>query len=251
GLQVPIITESKGTPETERVTVVGRDPETVGGGGGPGGGGGGGGEGGGHGLRGRLTLNGLSREYVWPARNSNSNTLQNPPAQNPPSPSNFVVLGPPILQAVAVTLPSGEQYVPMTTIKNLAQARVLGRFIGSPVPIFVPPGQNPQATINYWGSPTFPGYPTFINDFMPTGTNDFKQPSKGGPNAAIYDAYGNFLYGASGTAAGIPASLLQGMGHAFHGGQNDPVNVYDIQLGIDVINTGGTISVVPVDLTGF
>jgi len=94
GLQVPIITESKGTPETERVTVVGRDPETVGGGGGPGGGGGGGGEGGGgHGLRGRLTLNGLSREYVWPARNSNSNTLQNPPAQNPPSSNRFGSFG--------------------------------------------------------------------------------------------------------------------------------------------------------------
>ncbi len=255
-----------GTAEVERVTVQGSDPNDYSGTGAPSGAGpGGGGPGGepGIGPHGSIEMRfGPGNKfqatfgYHLPPRNTNSNTLQQPPPQNPPPAGVFTLptelsLAVYVLQAVIVTLPGGEQYMPMTTVKNLAQARVLGRFIGSPVPIFVPPGQNPQATINYWGGPTFPGYPTFINDFMPTGTNDFKQPSKGGPNAAIYDAYGNFLYGASGTAAGIPASLLQGIGHAFHGGQNNPVNVYDIQLGIDAINTGGTISVVPVDFTGF
>jgi hypothetical protein len=139
--------------------------------------------------------------------------------------------------------------MPMTTIKNAAQALVLGRFIGSPVPIFVPPGQNPQQTINAWSRTTFPSnVPNFYAAFKPGGPNDFKLSALGGP---IYDSYGNFLYGASGQAAGILSSVLQGVGDLIHGGQNNPVNVFDIQLGIDTVRRGGAVSVVPVDFADF
>ena len=147
-----------------------------------------------------------------------------------------------VRQAVVVTLPYGTSYMPMTTVKNLAQAQRLGVFIESAVPIFVPSGQNPQATINGWGAARGPSILTsFFSAFQPGGPNDFKLISP------IYDPYGNFIYGASGQAAGIPSSLLQGMGHLIHGGQNNPINVFDIQLGIDAVRMGGVISVVPVD----
>jgi hypothetical protein len=132
--------------------------------------------------------------------------------------------------------------MPMTTVKNLAQAQRLGVFIESAVPIFVPPGQNPQATVNRWSAARGPTILTsFFSAFQPGGPNDFKLISP------IYDPYGNFIYGASGQAAGIPSWLLQGTGHLIHGGQNNPINVWDIQLGIDAVRMGGVISVVPVD----
>ncbi len=114
---------------------------------------------------------------------------------------------------------------------------------------FSPPllGQNPQATINRWSRTTFPSnLQSFYNAFNPwTGSMNFKL---GNP---IFDAYGNWIYGASGQAGGIPASLLQGVGHAVHGGLNDPVNVFDIQLGIDAAMISGTVNVVPVSDSDF
>jgi hypothetical protein len=113
------------------------------------------------------------------------------------------------------------------------------------VPIFVPRGQNPRGEINFWRGT---GYPSnllaFREAFQTGGRNDFKLPSRGG--GAIYDAYANFLFGASGQAGGIPGWLLQGMADAIHGGHNNPINTYDIQSGIDAVMMGGTIMVLPV-----
>jgi RHS repeat-associated protein len=241
-------------PSVPRVIVRGA-PTFNGGGGGPSGGGGGG-EPGGRGGRGGPGIYiggkyaGPGFTYRLPPRNDNSNTQQQPPPQNPPSPSDIRSLGlSPALQALVVTLPSGEQYMPMTTIKNISQAQILGRFVVvSTVPIFVPPGENPQGTINFWSKTTYPdNLVSFGLAFMPKGPNDFKFNI-----SPIYDAYGNFLYGASGQAAGMTASLLQAMAAAIHpGGQNDPINVYDIQQGIDAVGMGGTMSVVPIGFTDF
>ena len=189
-----------------------------------------------------------------------SNELSAPPPQNPPSPGDQSTnpgtssasptqaqITSQVLQAVVVTSPTGVQYMPTTWIKNSAQAEVLRRSVFSRVPIFVPPGQNPQATINRWSRTTFPSnLQSFYNAFNPwTGSMNFKL---GNP---IFDAYGNWIYGASGQAGGIPASLLQGVGHAVHGGLNDPVNVFDIQLGIDAAMISGTVNVVPVSDSDF
>ena len=51
-----------------------------------------------------------------------------------------------------VTLPNGTQYEPSTTIKNSVQAADLGLPTGTIVPIAVPPGVDPQALVNSWGS---------------------------------------------------------------------------------------------------
>jgi hypothetical protein len=60
----------------------------------------------------------------------------------------------------------------------------------------------------------------------------------------MYDAYGNFEYGATGAAAGISSDLLVGMGDIIHGGTNNPINTYDIQSGYYAISSGGTLSTV-------
>ncbi len=127
-----------------------------------------------------------------------SNELSAPPPQNPPSPGDQSTnpgtssasptqaqITSQVLQAVVVTSPTGVQYMPTTWIKNSAQAEVLRRSVFSRVPIFVPPGQNPQATINRWSRTTFPSnLQSFYNAFNPwTGSMNFKL---GNP---IFDAY--------------------------------------------------------------
>jgi hypothetical protein len=57
----------------------------------------------------------------------------------------------------------------------------------------------------------------------------------------IYDAYGNFEYGATGAAAGIPSSTLQEAANALHGGANDSINTQDIQSGYNAVSAGGSL----------
>jgi hypothetical protein len=132
----------------------------------------------------------------------------------------------------------------MTVVKNPAQAKLLGLPVGSPVPIEVPPGVNPEAIVKTFqsskGSLSNNDLSLAIT-FRPGGPNDYKQ----GPGHAVFDAYGNFAFGAAGTAGGFSAAHLQGGANAVKLGHNDPVNTMDIQSGIRAISRGGTLSTEP------
>ncbi|WP_213739143.1 polymorphic toxin type 44 domain-containing protein [Bradyrhizobium sp. dw_411] len=60
----------------------------------------------------------------------------------------------------------------------------------------------------------------------------------------MYDAFGNFEYGATGAAAGYSNRTLTGMGDLLHGGTNNPINTQDITSGANAINNGGTLSTI-------
>jgi hypothetical protein len=60
----------------------------------------------------------------------------------------------------------------------------------------------------------------------------------------MYDAFGNFEYGATGSAAGYSSGTLTGMGDVLHGGANDPINTQDILSGANAINNSGTLSTI-------
>jgi hypothetical protein len=49
--------------------------------------------------------------------------------------------------------------MPTTTVKDQAQAHVLGVPIGTVVPIFVPSSQNPQTMVNQWSTPSWGNNP--------------------------------------------------------------------------------------------
>ena len=130
----------------------------------------------------------------------------------------------------------------MTNVKNDTQAQILGVPKDTPVPIFVPTDQTPEATLALFRTAD----PTDVfgfNRFWSDPDNDYKSK---GPDSAIYDAYGNFMYGATGTAMGLPEQVLQGAADMKHGGSNDPINRQDIQSGIDAIKSGGVIITRPV-----
>jgi len=58
----------------------------------------------------------------------------------------------------------------------------------------------------------------------------------------IFDAYGNFEFGATGAAAGFSLLTLQVAADVLHGGTNDPINQTDIQSGFVAIEKGGKLS---------
>jgi RHS repeat-associated protein len=150
-------------------------------------------------------------------------------------------------QALLVTSPDGTQYMPVTEVKNQAQANQLGVPVGTIAPIIVPPGQDPQGMINDWTGFSLGNNPyNFAWTWRPDGPNDYKNAQP--PQTSIYDAYGNFEYGATGQASGnfIDGSVLTTMGDISHGGTNNPVNTQDIQSGVNTVKNGGTVSVVPV-----
>ncbi len=135
--------------------------------------------------------------------------------------------------ALLITRLNGTHYMPRTTVKNRAQARLLGVVVGTHVPIAVPPGIYPQAMVNSWHSGSlFNSYPEFAWTWRPGGPNDYKLISP------IYDAYGNFEYGATGAAAGFSCTTLQAAGDVLHGGQNNPINTKDIQAGCSAVYGG-------------
>ena len=77
-------------------------------------------------------------------------------------------------------------------------------------------------------------------DLRPGGPNDYKLLIPKG----LYDAYGNFEYGATGAAAGFSCSLLQFAANVLHKGKNNPINTADIQTGYNVISNGGTLGII-------
>ena len=60
----------------------------------------------------------------------------------------------------------------------------------------------------------------------------------------MYDAYGNFEYGATGRAAGYELSFLQFAADLLHNFQNNPINTNDINSGFNAINNGGTLGTI-------
>jgi len=135
---------------------------------------------------------------------------------------------------------NGNQSMPITYVKNQAQANQLGVPVGTMSPIFVPPGENPQGTVDGYRGDVFPHPLDFFNAWKPGGPNDFKLINP------IFDAYGNFMYGAAGTAEGFSDNHLRAVGDLVHGGSNNDINTHDIQSGIDFANSGNKIIVVPV-----
>ena len=141
--------------------------------------------------------------------------------------------------AVTVTLPDGTQYVPVTYVKNLAQARKLGLPQGTLVPIAIPDGVCPQKDVNLWANRRatqnmFARYGAF-RDFWASNEHNYKLINP------IYDAYGNFEYGATGAAAGVPLWILQGVADELHGGSNNAINTQDVGSGFGAVASGGTL----------
>ena len=116
--------------------------------------------------------------------------------------------------AVQVTNPDGSTYIPMTSVKNPVQATAYGLPMGTSTAIAVPPDVNPQAQVDYWASTIFKGPVPFAAYWIPGGSHDYKNTN--GAMGPMYDAYGNFAYGATGAAAGYSSSTLQLMGDITH-----------------------------------
>jgi hypothetical protein len=192
----------------------------------------------------------------WGQNNKDPNTPGATP--NPPAGGTY--------QAVLVVLPDGTTYMPTTTVKNQAQADQLGVPIGSVAPIIVPPGQDPQGMINQFTVlGTSDNTATFANTWLPAslgGQNDYKNQNP--PSSSIYDAYGNFEYGATGTAAGFTGDQLQDAANLLKTGivtvptvtgpvpipvpglNQNPQNTTDIQSGVNAVQNGGVVITVSV-----
>jgi RHS repeat-associated protein len=138
--------------------------------------------------------------------------------------------------AIVVTLPNGSSYAPMTEVKNSAQAlpSAYGLPVGTPVPIAVPAGVNPQAIVDETSSLGFGG---MVLAFRPGGPLDFKLINP------MYDALGNFLFGAAGAEHGSSCETMTWIGDEGHGGKNNPINTADIQSGFQALFSGGQLSV--------
>lgn len=74
--------------------------------------------------------------------------------------------------------------------------------------------------------------------WRPGGSNDYKLRN------SMYDAYGNFAYGATGATTGYSCSVLTGVGDLLHKGSNNPINTLDISQGFNAINKGEIISII-------
>jgi hypothetical protein len=141
---------------------------------------------------------------------------------------------------VAVVLPFNVVYVPMSQVKNAAQSRAIGLPVGTKVPIAVPTGVDPQMQVDcFVKRRSIRDYINFAWYWRAHGPHDYKFKN------VMWDAYANFAYGAMGEANGIPGSQLQTVADMLHrSGMNDPVNMVDIQSGIDAMAAGGVLRTV-------
>jgi hypothetical protein len=145
------------------------------------------------------------------------------------------------LSQLNVKLPDGSSYTPMSHVKNDVQAKLFGQKKGTPIPFMVAPGVDPEQLVNDWAGKRGSSW-NFASYWWPGGRHDYKQTPRIGP---MLDGFGNFMYGATGAAAGYSRDELQGMGQAIKWGKNDPVNVQDIDTGFDAINRGGQLFAYP------
>jgi hypothetical protein len=79
----------------------------------------------------------------------------------------------------------------MTIVKNPAQAAAYGLPVGTPTAIATPPGANPQGDVNCWERASDKGANAFKKYWADPARN-YKVV-----NGPMYDAYGNFMYGAT------------------------------------------------------
>jgi hypothetical protein len=154
--------------------------------------------------------------------------------------------------ALVVTLPDGSYYFPMTTVKNPKQTlpSAYGEPQGTPVPIAVPEGVNPQNLINY-----FSGHPGYVEFGAYWGMGVvFPNSSSANPKGLYknpkFDAFGNFEFGATGAAAGIGCSTLTRAATAVHFGNQSPINTHDIQTGFNAVAAGGKVGVLDTEIFG-
>ena len=154
----------------------------------------------------------------------------------------------PLSAVIQVTSPDGTKYTPTTWVKNPDQAmawtQVTGTAVtvGQTVPIPVPPGEDSQALVNQWRSGSiFNGDAEFAWFWREGGPHDYKNLESLGSCRAMFDAYGNFLYGATGNAAGYLLDTLLIWGNLLHGGLNYAINSFDISSGFNAIAQGGTL----------
>ena len=162
---------------------------------------------------------------------------------------------------LVITRPDGTRCLPRSEVKNPRQAAGFGLPESTSVPIRVPAEVNPQAMVDLWrqkrrhaetishppGSPySLPG-PTLrlftdFKDYWGDKNHDWKNYDQKFVlnNASVYDAFGNFMYGATGTAGGLAG--LRTVANYLHDWQNHPVNRADIESGISAISTGCTLS---------
>jgi hypothetical protein len=159
--------------------------------------------------------------------------------------------------------------MPITQVKNQRMADLTGGKIGDFIPMYAPANLNPQSYINAGTAIAS------IGTFSPGSAMGLLLDSQGqlaaagamyglsnnsGPLAikntyATFDAAGNFVYGAMGTAAGYSGWEVQAAGGAYHTWTsgfgstqyfgNLQINYNNIQAGINTQKAGGTLSVVP------
>jgi hypothetical protein len=132
----------------------------------------------------------------------------------------------------------------MTVVKNDAQAlpSSYGLPSGTDVFIAVPPGVNPQAVVNQTSGLSLPG---LVYAYRPGGPLDYKNINP------MYDALGNFLFGAAGAKHGSSCGTMTGIGDLAHGGANNPINTGDIQSGFNALAYGGQLSVIDTESPNF
>jgi hypothetical protein len=151
---------------------------------------------------------------------------------------------------VVVTMKNGTQYLPETKVKDDDQQNIVGAIIGTPIYIAVPLGVDPQALVDTWTynkhgkKETGQSIVAFLDCWKPGGPHDYKSLNR--PSSEIYDAFGNFEFGASGCGAGFDLGNLLWWGDKAHGGINgkhDPINSADITSGYNSIKDGGTLGI--------
>jgi hypothetical protein len=126
----------------------------------------------------------------------------------------------------------------MTTVKNPAQAAAYGLPVGATTAIATPPGANPQGDVNCWANAKDKGFGAFKN-YWADPAHNYKVV-----NGPMYDAYGNFEFGATGSAAGFPLLIIQGAADYLHNWNNNPINTNDINSGFNAIAAGGKLSII-------
>jgi hypothetical protein len=145
--------------------------------------------------------------------------------------------------------------MPITQVKNQAQAKILGLPVGSIIPIMVP--ANAADILNNLMAQAAKLNVFDVTDFKsmwqktPDNPNNFKlslQPT------GLYDQFGNFAYGATAEAVGYPQGFTQWAGaygrNGSFTGNNLPINRQDIANGYNAAQSGGTYSATPVSFGG-